>query len=74
MADLSALPSAEPVPSVVKLAEQLLAEAKSGEIRSIFYGYRRPGGDIVTGRAGAGSIPETLYALECVKWQLMAER
>ena len=64
----------EPNAQVVDSLTSLLERAKSGESIGIIYVEMLRGGQCVSGARGEISGPETVYAIEMMKWDIFNSR
>jgi hypothetical protein len=64
----------EPNVQVIELLTSLLERAKSGESMGIVYIEMLRGGQCSSGAKGEVSGPETIYALEMMKWDIFNSR
>jgi len=64
----------EPNAQVIDLLTSLLERAKSGESVGIVYIEMIRGGQCSSGARGEVSGPETIYAIEMMKWDILNSR
>lgn len=64
----------EPNEQVIELLTNLLERAKSGESIGLVYIEMLRGGQCASGARGEISGPETVYAIEMMKWDILYSR